>query len=142
MAYLFSPIGFVAGKGTTSFASNYTFSDPKLVSGNNYYRLKQIDLDGNYNYSSTIKLSYSKFDFSILGNGLSNSWMQLQLDKTATVSIQIISLDGKVMQTIDKGNLQTGTYSVPLDLSKAAAGMYIVKLLVNGQVYSKNIFKN
>ncbi|MBS1729862.1 MAG: T9SS type A sorting domain-containing protein, partial [Bacteroidetes bacterium] len=42
---------------------------------------------------------------------------------------------------IDKGTLQTGTYSIPLNLDKAAKGMYIVKLMVDNKTYSKTIVK-
>lgn len=140
-ARTFSDIGFVTGHGTTSMVNDYTFSDPKLVSGNNYYRLKQIDLDGKYSYSSTINLQFNKFDWAILGNPSSNMWMQLQLDKMHNVSVQIISLQGIVLQTINKGNIGVGTYSIPLDMSHFARGMYIVKLMVDGNSYSKNILK-
>ena len=137
----FNTIGFVAGHGTTTTNNNYTFSDDKLVSGNNYYRLQQVDLDGNTNYSSVIKLEFSKFDWSILGNPSNNAWMQLQLDKQSNVAVQIVSLGGTVIQTINKGSLGQGTYSIPLDLSRAASGMYIVRLVVNNQSFSKNIIK-
>ncbi len=137
----FASIGFVQGNGTTSIKSNYTFSDPKLVSGNNYYRLKQEDYDGKIAYSSVINLQFSKLDWSVLGNPSNNEWMQLQLDKQHNVSIQIVSLSGKVVQTINKGTLGQGTYSIPLDLSNTASGMYIVKLIVDGQSSSKTILK-
>jgi hypothetical protein len=136
----FASIGFVNSNGQAK-GGNYTFSDPKLVSGNNYYRLKQEDLDGKFNYSSIINLQFSKFDWSVLGNPSDNEWIQLQLDKEHNVSIQVLSLGGEVIQTINKGTLEQGTYSIPLSLRNAAAGMYMVKLTVDGQVSSKNIVK-
>jgi hypothetical protein len=137
----YNNIGFVAGTGTTRNISNYTFSDPKMISGDNYYRLKQIDLDGNFIYSSVIKLKFSNFGWSILGNPSNNTSVQLQLDKQYNVALQIISLSGNVIQTINKGNLSQGTYSIPINLSNAASGMYIVRLMVNGQNFSKKIIK-
>lgn len=138
----FSPVGFVQGAGTSSIAHKYSFSDPKLLSGTNYYRLKQIDFDGKFIYSSAIKLDYSKFKWVISGNPVTNSsWLQLQLDKSSNVSIQIISIKGNVMQTINKGNLVEGTYSVPLNLQKEAAGMYVIKLIIDNKAYSKVVTK-
>jgi uncharacterized delta-60 repeat protein len=138
----FSDIGFVTGKGNTASVNNYTYTDTKVLSGSNYYRLKQIDLDGTFMYSSVILLDYSKFGWSILGNPVTNnSWIQLQLDKPSTVSIQIISLNGTVIQTINPGNIAAGTYSFPLNLNSTAAGMYVVKLMVNNTIYTKNIVK-
>ncbi len=140
-AQTFTDIGFVQGNGTSVSVNNYTFSDAKLISGNNYYRLKQIDLDGNFSYSPVIKLVFDKFAWSILGNPSSNAWVQLQLDKTHNVSIQIISLSGLVMQTINKGNIGAGTYSIPVDMSHYAPGMYMVKLLVDANTYSKTLLR-
>jgi hypothetical protein len=137
----FTDIGFVSGNGTTQKLSNYTFSDPKLLSGDNYYRLKQIDLDGKFTYSSVIKLEFNKFDWTIIGNPSNNSSVQLQLDKQHTVAVQIVSLAGNVIQTISKGTLGTGTYSIPLDFSHAASGMYVVRMIIDGQSSAKNIVK-
>ncbi len=136
----FAAIGFVNSNGATK-GGNYTFADYKLVTGNNYYRLKQEDLDGKFNYSSVINLQFNKLDWSVLGNPSNNEWMQLQLDKQHNVSIQIVSLSGDVIQTINKGILSQGTYSIPLDLSQAVAGMYMVKLMIDGQASSKSIVK-
>jgi hypothetical protein len=137
----FADIGFVAGHGNTPGINNYTFSDPKLISGDNYYRLKQIDFDGNSMYSSIIKLEFSNFAWSILGNLSGNSSVQLQLDKQYNIALQVISLSGTVIQTINKGNLTQGTYSIPLNLSNASSGMYIVRLIANDQNFSKKIIK-
>jgi hypothetical protein len=138
----FTDIGFVEGNGSTKNISNYTFSDPKMISGDNYYRLKQIDLDGNFNYSSVIKLEFDNFAWSVLGNPSSNTSVQLQLDKQYNnVSLQVVSLAGNIMQTINKGSLGQGTYSIPLNLNNMASGMYLVRLMVDGQNFSKEIVK-
>ncbi len=138
----FAPIGFIKGAGNSSGINNYSFSDPKLLSGADYYRLKQIDFDDKFIYSSTIKLNYSKFDWTISGNPVNNdSWMQLQLDKASNVFVQVFSINGKIIQTINKGNIPEGTYSIPLNLRNAGSGMYVVRLVINNKAYSKKIIK-
>jgi hypothetical protein len=139
----FGDIGFVQGTGTaTSLINNYSFSDVKVFNGFNYYRLKQIDLDGNFTYSPVIKLDYSKFTWSILGNPVANnSWLQLQLDNQATISVQILSINGKIIQTINKGNIGQGTFSIPLDLKNASHGVYVVRLILNDKAYIKSIIR-
>ncbi|MBC6607273.1 T9SS type A sorting domain-containing protein [Hymenobacter sp. BT188] len=47
-------LGFVAGNGTSSQRNNYTYVDRSASAGNNYYRLRQIDLDGKSVYSQPI----------------------------------------------------------------------------------------
>ncbi len=46
-------IGFVEGNGTTTEEENYSFTDENLDPGRYKYRLKQIDLDGSFEYSNT-----------------------------------------------------------------------------------------
>ena len=47
------------GKGTTTQKSTYSFIDESAGSAKQYYRLKQIDLDGAYKYSSTVEVDLS-----------------------------------------------------------------------------------
>jgi hypothetical protein len=47
----FTTIGQVKGNGTTNLTSLYSFTDRQPQPGNNYYRLKQIDIDGRAEYS-------------------------------------------------------------------------------------------
>jgi len=51
----FVKIGFLNGFGTTSEKHSYTFSDTAPFAGKNFYRLKQIDLDGTVSYSQVIE---------------------------------------------------------------------------------------
>ncbi|MFS8083447.1 MAG: hypothetical protein ACMG51_08350, partial [Ginsengibacter sp.] len=85
----FTDIGFMAGHGNSSQVHNYSYTDEKVLSGSNYYRLKQIDMDGRFTYSSIIKLDYTKFGWAVLGNPSSNnSWVQVQMDKSANIIVQ------------------------------------------------------
>ena len=137
----YTSIGFVNGHGNSSTINNYNFIDAKLFSGANYYRLKQIDNDGKFDYSSVIKIDFMKFAWKIYGNPVNNSHIQLMLDKQANVSVQILSLNGSVVQIISKGNLAAGDYSIPLNLNNAGAGVYLVKLLIDNQSYTSRIVK-
>ena len=51
---IWESISFIHGNNTTSDLSNYHFNDKKPLIGLNYYRLKQIDFDGQYEYSTTV----------------------------------------------------------------------------------------
>ncbi len=48
--------GYVEGNGTTSESHNYSFTDPSPPFPNGYYRLKQIDFDGAYEYSKIVSV--------------------------------------------------------------------------------------
>ena len=49
-------IGFVNGNGTSTETHTYSFADESPVAGKSYYRLKQIDFDGSFEYSNSKKL--------------------------------------------------------------------------------------
>lgn len=46
------PIGVVAGAGKSSETLTYSYMDPTPHSEKSFYRLKQVDYDGTYSYSS------------------------------------------------------------------------------------------
>ena len=59
-------IGFVEGKGTTTEIQHYSFLDNlfEISPGKFYYRLKQIDYDGTFNYSKEVAIEIiPNFDF-------------------------------------------------------------------------------
>ena len=141
---VFNPIGFVAGQNNAAGENNYTFTDVKPVNGTNYYRLKQIDNDGHTMYSGIIQLKnvIADFAWSVYPNPVvDNGWMQVQLPKAAKVAVNVVSSTGNIISMIDKGTLQSGTYSIPLNLNTAAKGVYIVNLIIDNKTYSKTIVK-
>lgn len=54
----FTPIGRIHGAGTTQEEQNYTFTDETPFNGINYYRLKQVDFDGQFEYSEIVNVNY------------------------------------------------------------------------------------
>ena len=53
----FKTIGFVNGHGNSNSPKDYSFVDSNPLAGSVSYRLKQIDTDGKYHYSTVIELS-------------------------------------------------------------------------------------
>ena len=51
-------IGWVVGSGTTDLSADYELLDRAPSLGDNYYRLKQIDFDGEYEFSQVINVKY------------------------------------------------------------------------------------
>jgi hypothetical protein len=49
--FVWETIGFVEGNGTTNQTSYYSYDDENIVNGITYYRLKQVDYDGQFSYS-------------------------------------------------------------------------------------------
>jgi len=49
----FDAIGTVKGAGNSNALKSYSFADVTPITGNDYYRLKQVDKNGNTQYSTT-----------------------------------------------------------------------------------------
>ncbi len=65
----FIRIGSIAAAGTSNDRIDYHFTDVSPVSGNNFYRLKQIDIDGRFEYSPIVKVNVASGNYlKLLGN--------------------------------------------------------------------------
>jgi len=58
----FKIIAFVNGNGTTANKTDYKYVDNNLTQGNYLYRLKQIDFNGQFEYSEVINVSVGSLD--------------------------------------------------------------------------------
>ena len=62
-------ISFVEGGGTTTEITNYIFNDKIIEPGKYFYRLKQIDFDGSFEYSAIVEVeALGTFSFELSQN--------------------------------------------------------------------------
>jgi hypothetical protein len=63
----FEKIGFVEGHGNSNSPKSYDFVDKNVMYGKHYYRLKQIDNDGSFEYSAIVEVDVPTLqDYAIL----------------------------------------------------------------------------
>lgn len=125
-------IGSMASAGNSTSRSNYTFVDKNPTAGNNYYRLKQVDLNSQTSFSEIVRVVYVvKTNISIFPNPV-NSTAQLfaeQPFKPGQV-IQLIDARGTRLKTINP----TGGNRVQIEMNGLAAGLYLIQLIENGRI--------
>lgn len=118
----FEKIGFVVGNGTTTKTQSYSFDDNNPNRGVSYYRLKQWDENGRFEYSKTIAVTQKG---STKLNAYPNPVTDvLTIETSLTGEYQIINLLGQVVlrgQTTPLG-------SVGLDVSSLTKGTYVLKV--------------
>ena len=125
----------------------YSFQDNKPLIGTNYYRLKQIDIDGNYKYSnvSTVKFDapttffiQSVFpnpavgfsDINLLSKFSGNTKVVMYDDAGKKINQFSVYLNaGENSIHIYTGNLSSGVYVVTVSLSNGS--LISTKLIVN-----------
>jgi hypothetical protein len=65
---LFEKIGWVAGLGNSNETKHYAFIDTKPMNGINYYRLRQVDYDGKFDYTQVVNVVFEFNDIYIYPN--------------------------------------------------------------------------
>lgn len=129
----FNPIGSVEA-GDRKGKQEYSFVDPFVSSRLNYYRLKQVDNDGQFSYS-TIKLLSTTSQPVIT---ISSSSIITELENTQEIYYIITTTTGQV---IEQGNYLAacGITEKKLALAKLARGIYIVQLISQDIHYSNKL---
>lgn len=114
-------IGFVAGNGTTVEAQNYSYLDESAFANLQYYRLKQIDYDGQYEYSDIIAVRRADKTeaLSVYPNPVQQSLNYQVGDMDAVESVQLYDIYGKLLKT---ANVINGE----LSMADVAVGTYIL----------------
>jgi len=126
----FEPIGTVEGKGTSYGLANYQFVD-RLPSTMSYYRLRQVDFDGAFEYSDVISVSRGARggdDFSVYPiparDRLNIEYSAAEADE---MNISVISITGKVLTTQTVTN-QKGRNLFNIDSADLVSGTYILRI--------------
>lgn len=118
----FSKIGSVGANGNDT----YTFTDVQPIKGAAFYRIKNVDLNGDYKYSTIITLRNGgslvitrAYPLPARGN------LTLQHNEAFRQSlITISSLDGKMVKT---QRPSTGSIQTDIDLSGMQSGVYLLR---------------
>jgi len=123
----YQEIARVKGAGNSLVEKKYWFSDKCDSKGILYYRLKQTDFNGAYEYFPAIVVESKVSEPSVFPNPGSGVFTLRGLAESETeFNYQVFDIYGKI---IDKGscvlNVRMNEYS--LDLSHAAAGTYFIR---------------
>jgi len=119
--------------GDFSAVATFTTTGPSPVTSLNNHH-------GNLRNTPATGPGFDNFGWEVFGNPVNdNSWLRLQLDRKAKVAIQVIALNGRIIQSTDKGNFSEGVYTIPLHINNPAHGIYIIKLVVANQVFFRKV---
>ncbi len=117
-------LGEVSANGTTSSIHDYSFTDSKPLSGENYYRLKQHDLDGSIYYTKVIRVQTPiKKAWKLYPNPLQNI-LEVRFSNNEDGILQIFDATGRLVL---KHEIQAEK-SISIDLSNLNSGLYWVQM--------------
>ncbi len=142
----FEHIGTVKGNGNSSQPIRYSYADKNPLDGTVYYRLKQLDFDGEFAYSKVIAVSAlgiaADMQLQVYPNPFANDLnITITAHKNGNASLQLLDMQGK---TIHTGNveLHPGLNELTLPLRFVKKGLYILKLSGNGINGTVKVLKN
>ncbi|MBE0539671.1 MAG: right-handed parallel beta-helix repeat-containing protein [Ignavibacterium sp.] len=126
-------IGFVNGNGTSTESRSYSFVDENLSSGKYQYRLKQIDFDGSYKYSSSIEVEVNIPEKFSLGQNFPNPFnpstkIIWQSPVGSWQTLKIFDVLGNEVATLVNEYRNAGSYEINFDASKFSSGVYYYQL--------------
>lgn len=131
-------IGFVEGKGNSAALNDYQFTDHFPISGLNYYRLKQMDYDGAFEYSTikSVELLVPNSQWSVAPNPVKDGVFSLFVSNLNFVSGKILLFDSIGRLVHSQTIIDTHT---DIQISTLPKGVYVVTLEINGQRSSERL---
>lgn len=126
-------IGFVEGNGTTTETTSYSFTDTGLATGKYYYRLKQVDFDGSYEYSNTISIEVKPPTQFKLNQNYPNPFnpttkISYALKDAGLVELKLYDILGNEVAVIVNENQSAGIYEVSFNAGNLPSGIYFYRL--------------
>jgi hypothetical protein len=122
----FVSVGRVNGAGNSSSSKSYSFDDNNPTTGNNYYQLKQYDVDGKSTSFGpvAVKFGLSEDSFSILSTSESSVSVSISSAAAKEGVISYLGIDGRLLykQQVSLNN-GLNTFNIPVDKSTGRIGV-------------------
>jgi hypothetical protein len=137
-------IGHIKGHGTTSEPKEYSYIDMSVVPGKYYYRLKQVDFSGVYEYSNIVEVEISAPLVYNLAQNYPNPFnpstqINFSIAEPTMIKLAIYNLLGQEIQVLRDEFMQPGLYQVSFNASNLPSGMYIYKLETANYVQARKM---
>lgn len=133
----YSVLDFVPSLAQGGFSAsqlNYTFTDINPSGVKHYYRLRQLDYDGRSKFSSIVMIRGNKpLSLAIGGifpNPANGSLVNVIIDapKQDRVTLVVTDFSGRIVKQ-KAANVESGSNTIPVDISNISKGNYFVKLI-------------
>jgi len=138
-------INFVEGAGNSNSPKNYQYFDSNIGQlGNYYYRLKQIDNDGTYEYSDVITVGVGTPDKYTLSQNYPNPFnptttISFTLPRSGNVTLKVFNSIGEEVKTLVNGFVEAGSHSFNFNGENITSGMYLYRLSTEEGVLTKKM---
>lgn len=122
-------LGFVAGAGTTTQESNYEFVDELPFTGENLYRIRQVDHNGGVDLSE-VRSVFFEANFSMLlypNPATISTTLEVEVLESETISLELLDLRGRMVKKTEH-QLNAGTNELGIRLDQLPEGAYTIRV--------------
>lgn len=139
-AQVFEQIGQVGARGSQQ---DYAFTDRFAPKGKLYYRLKEIDVNGNYTYSE-IRTVLTTGGMSLRVSP--NPWqdyleVQVKLPGHDRFTLELLDLAGKRIKYQEEQSQIQQTFSYRFNTQNLSTGVYIIKIQADTEILYKKLYR-
>ena len=139
-------IGFVEGHGNSNSPKSYEFEDESILYGMYYYRLKQIDNDGSFEYSDIVEVDIPALqDYAILEQNYPNPFnpetkIRFSVNDNTRVSLKVYDETGSEIAEIFNNKVESGRiYEVNFNGLNLSSGVYFYSLISENVIKTKKM---
>lgn len=138
----FENLKFFGAKGA---GFQYAFLDENPLTGKNYYRLKAVDLDGQFEYSEIRSLEFwAKGSLKLYPNPLSNGNLfldisSLEIPEDQNIEIRLLDVNGKTLFAEGRSSQKSYSLDFPQNL---APGVYLIELTWKGNMIRERFIRD
>jgi hypothetical protein len=113
--------------GNSSTVLDYSFIDNYPQSGHNYYRLKQVDLDGKIVYSQAVDVYFGDNTPVRVYPNPATDLLQVEIQTTRNMDVQVFVTDATGRQVLNNQTLlYSGSNTLQIPLFSLQSGVYFV----------------
>lgn len=137
-------IGRINAIGFSNTISDYSITDQTPALSRNYYRIKQVDLDGKAEYSNVVSINMSdKFLEIITYPNPASSILSVDYftDNKSAIRFSIIDAKGALVKEMNIST-QTGRNIIRFDISNLSKGIYLLKVANNKETVVSKFIKD
>jgi hypothetical protein len=143
----FTDVARVAANGTSNIPLNYSYNDILPASVKMYktvfYRLKSVDIDGNFGNSDILAMQLDKTDIQLLVSpNPAKDILQVQTASGLAGNgvLTITDIMGRQLYRRDI-MLQAGSNTIPVNIALFGPGVYSVRLINGSESHTKQFVK-
>jgi len=123
--------------GTTTDIHNYSFTDTDVQTGTYYYRLKQVDYNGEYAYSDVVRVDVETPAIFALEQNYPNPFnpstkITFNLAVDSKVSLKVFDVLGQEVANLVTSNMTAGVHEVNFNAVNLNSGVYFYRIDATG----------